>query len=639
MSATGGSGSQAESTPSEPQIPRIRRRNRLGVRLMLLLAGVLAGLLLFSGGISYFVIRNVESTSWRGRQSEAAHAAAGTVAAFMQRALDSMAMLGLLGRDEIDSNPEVIRQLLEQNTALQELTYVNEQGLVLAGVSRDRPVLSNLITIPQARWFKEASARGTYLGNVQISALNEPYVVIATPAQQADVIAGRVRMNVLWDVVKDIRFGKGGQVFIVNKDGQVIAHTDPQVVLANTDLRAQPQLLASLQNPDMTWSGSYRNFLGMDVVATTASIPGTSWVIVTELPQREAFAATARILPALWLGMTLFGILAISLAGIYINTMVARPITSLRLGALRIGQGDWDHRIGVIRSDEMGQLAEAFNAMAGELQESYQDLEHKVAMRTEDLARSNAELEQFASVASHDLQEPLRMVTTYLELLRLRHGDRLDGEATEFMGFAVDGAIRMSTLIKDLLQYSRVGTSGQAFKPVNFEAVYSWTLTNLDVAIDAAGAIITHDPLPTVAADETQMIQLFQNLVGNAIKFRGEMPPEIHVGAERRAGSSQGAADIWLFSVRDNGIGIDPRYGERIFQIFQRLHSRHEYPGTGIGLAVCRRIVERHGGRIWVESTPGQGSTFYVTLPDRDAVGEPDRMTFADGVRVDGGSQ
>jgi hypothetical protein len=139
MSATGGSGSQAESTPSEPQIPRIRRRNRLGVRLMLLLAGVLAGLLLFSGGISYFVIRNVESTSWRGRQSEAAHAAAGTVAAFMQRALDSMAMLGLLGRDEIDSNPEVIRQLLEQNTALQELTYVNEQGLVLAGVSRDRP--------------------------------------------------------------------------------------------------------------------------------------------------------------------------------------------------------------------------------------------------------------------------------------------------------------------------------------------------------------------------------------------------------------------------------------------------------------------------------------------------------------------
>jgi len=638
MSAAGGSGSKAESTPSEPQIPRIRRRNRLGVRLMLLLAGVLAGLLLFSGGISYFVIRNVESTSWRGRQSEAAHAAAGTVAAFMQRALDSMAMLGLLGRDEIDSNPEVIRQLLEQNTALQELTYVNEQGVVLAGVSRDRPVLSNLITIPQARWFKEASARGTYLGNVQISALNEPYVVIATPAQQADVIAGRVRMNVLWDVVKDIRFGKGGQVFIVNKDGQVIAHTDPQVVLANTDLRAQPQLLASLQNPDVTWSGSYQNFLGMDVVAATASIPGTSWVIVTELPQREAFAATARMLPALWLGMTLFGILAISLAGIYINTMIVRPITSLRLGALRIGQGDRDHRIGVIRRDEVGQLAEAFNAMAGELQESYQDLEHKVAMRTEDLARSNAELEQFASVASHDLQEPLRMVTTYLELLRLRLGDRLDGEAGEFMDFAADGANRMSTLIKDLLEYSRVGTRGMPFRPVNFEVVLSWTLTNLNVAIDETGAIITHDPLPTVAADETQMIQLIQNLLGNAIKFRGELPLEIQVGAERCAGSSRGEADTWLFSVRDNGIGIEPQYSERIFQIFQRLHSRHEYPGTGIGLAVCRRIVERHSGRIWVESTPDQGSTFYFTLPCRGAAIDPDLTALADGVGVDGDS-
>ena len=638
MSAAGGSISQAESTASEPLIPRIQRWNRLGVRLMLLLAGVLSGLLLFSGGISFFVIRNVESTSWRGRQSEAAHAAAGTVAAFMQRALDSMAMLGVLGRDKIDSNPEVMKQLLEQNPALQELTYVDDKGLVLAGVSRDRPVLSNLITIPQARWFKVATARETYLGNVQISALNEPYMIAATPAQQADVIAGRVRMNVLWDVVKDIRFGKGGQAFIVSRDGQVIAHTDPQVVLANTDLRAQPQLLASLQNPDVTWSGSYQNFLGMDVVAATASIPGTSWVIVTELPQREAFAATARILPALWLGMTLFGILAISLAGIYINTMVARPITSLRLGALRIGQGDRDHRIGVIRRDEVGQLAEAFNAMAGDLQESYQDLEHKVAMRTEDLARSNAELEQFASVASHDLQEPLRMVTTYLELLRLRLGDRLDGEAGEFMDFAADGANRMSTLIKDLLEYSRVGTRGMPFRPVNFEVVLSWTLTNLNVAIDETGAIITHDPLPTVAADETQMIQLIQNLLGNAIKFRGELPLEIQVGAERCAGSSRGEADTWLFSVRDNGIGIEPQYSERIFQIFQRLHSRHEYPGTGIGLAVCRRIVERHSGRIWVESTPDQGSTFYFTLPCRGAAIDPDLTALADGVGVDGDS-
>jgi len=638
MSAAGGSISQAESTASEPLIPRIQRWNRLGVRLMLLLAGVLSGLLLFSGGISFFVIRNVESTSWRGRQSEAAHAAAGTVAAFMQRALDSMAILGVLGRDKIDSNPEVMKQLLEQNPALQELTYVDDKGLVLAGVSRDRPVLSNLITIPQARWFKVATARETYLGNVQISALNEPYMIAATPAQQADVIAGRVRMNVLWDVVKDIRFGKGGQAFIVSRDGQVIAHTDPQVVLANTDLRAQPQLLASLQNPDVTWSGSYQNFLGMDVVAATASIPGTSWVIVTELPQREAFAATARMLPALWLGMTLFGILAISLAGIYINTMIVRPITSLRLGALRIGQGDRDQRIGVIRRDEVGQLAEAFNAMAGDLQESYQDLEHKVAMRTEDLARSNAELEQFASVASHDLQEPLRMVTTYLELLRLRLGDRLDGEAGEFMDFAADGANRMSTLIKDLLEYSRVGTRGMPFRPVNFEVVLSWTLTNLNVAIDETGAIITHDPLPTVAADETQMIQLIQNLLGNAIKFRGELPLEIQVGAERCAGSSRGEADTWLFSVRDNGIGIEPQYSERIFQIFQRLHSRHEYPGTGIGLAVCRRIVERHSGRIWVESTPDQGSTFYFTLPCRGAAIDPDLTALADGVGVDGDS-
>ena len=603
---------------------------------MLLLTGVLGGLLLFSGSITYFVLREIESTSWRGRQGEAAHAAASTVAAFVRRASDSMLMLALLGRDEIGDKPEIIEQLLAQNPALQELAYMDARGNVLASASRDRPVLSNLITIPQARWFKAASTGKAYLGNVQVSALNEPYMVIASPAPEAQVIAGRLRMNVLWDVVKEIRFGKSGQAFIVNGDGQVIAHTDPQVVLANTDLRGQPQLLASLQDPDREWSGSYRNFQGIDVVAATAPIPETSWVIVTELPQREAFAATERMLPMLWLGMTLFGILAISLSGVFIKTTVVQPITNLRQGALRIGQGDWDYRIDLTQEDEMGQLARTFNAMAGELHESYQGLEQRVAVRTQDLARSNAELEQFASVASHDLQEPLRMVTTYLELLRLRYGDRLDGEAIEFVDFAVDGANRMSRLIKDLLQYSRVGTRGQPFAPVDWEVVSSWTLSNLSVAIDESGAIVTHDPLPTVMADETQMLQLLQNLIGNAIKFRGEMPPEIHVGAERRAGSSQGAADTWLFSVRDNGIGIEPQYSERIFQIFQRLHSRHEYPGTGVGLAVCRRIVERHGGRIWVESTPGQGSTFYFTLPDRGAVTEPDETALLTDTRFDG---
>jgi signal transduction histidine kinase len=230
----------------------------------------------------------------------------------------------------------------------------------------------------------------------------------------------------------------------------------------------------------------------------------------------------------------------------------------------------------------------------------------------EELARSNTELEQFAYVASHDLQEPLRMISSYLQLLERRYKGQLDDDADEFIDFAVDGASRMQTLINDLLTYSRVGTRGKPFEPTDTGKVLELALLNLRVAVEENGAKITHDDMPTLSVDATQMTQLLQNLIGNAIKFhKKDTLPEVHIGAERKNSS-------WILSVRDNGIGIDPSDFERIFMIFQRLHTRDEYDGTGIGLAVCRKIVERHGGRIWVESEPGQGSTFSFSLPDRE---------------------
>jgi len=229
-----------------------------------------------------------------------------------------------------------------------------------------------------------------------------------------------------------------------------------------------------------------------------------------------------------------------------------------------------------------------------------------------ELSRSNADLEQFAHVASHELQEPLRMVASYVQLLAARYRDKLDCDAEEFIDFAADGAKRMQRLIDDLLGYSRVGTQGRAFQPVDCNDVADEAVHNLRVAATQHGAVVTRDQLPTISGDRSQLTQLIQNLIANAIKFHADEPPRIHIAADE-------SDRQWTFSVRDNGIGIDPQYQERIFRIFQRLHTRQEYPGTGIGLAVCKRIVDRHGGRIWCESESGKGATFYFTLPEKGA--------------------
>jgi PAS domain S-box-containing protein len=275
--------------------------------------------------------------------------------------------------------------------------------------------------------------------------------------------------------------------------------------------------------------------------------------------------------------------------------------------------------------EETRQAQTALEEKAAELIRSNADLQHStqevksakeklervnsvLTVQAAELARSNTELEQFAYVASHDLQEPLRMVASYVQLLARRYKGKLDSEAEEFIGFAVDGSKRMQDLIQALLAYSRIGTKGRQFAPTRCEVVLQNALKNLQIAIEDSHARITHDPLPTVMGDAIQLGQLFQNLIGNAIKFRGEKLPSVHVTAERQGGE-------WLFSFRDDGIGIDSQYAERIFVIFQRLHTKEEYPGTGIGLALCKKIVERHGGRIWVESEPHKGSNFRFTLP------------------------
>jgi PAS domain S-box-containing protein len=283
----------------------------------------------------------------------------------------------------------------------------------------------------------------------------------------------------------------------------------------------------------------------------------------------------------------------------------AREFEALRKDGSRV-----PIELSVARADIPGQSQPLFTGIIHDITER-KLAERLVNEHAAALQRSNKDLEQFAYVASHDLQEPLRMIASFAGLLERRYKGKLDAEADEFIAYIVDGAQRMKLLIEDLLAYSRVSTKARAPEPIAAGPVAARAVADLRAAIDASSASVTVDPLPMVLADPTQIHQVFLNLIGNGLKFHSGQPPRVRVGAQR----APDQPGWWTFFVQDNGIGIDARHAERIFQIFERLHGHGDYPGTGIGLALCKKIIERHGGRIWVESTPGRGSSFRFTLP------------------------
>jgi light-regulated signal transduction histidine kinase (bacteriophytochrome) len=312
-------------------------------------------------------------------------------------------------------------------------------------------------------------------------------------------------------------------------------------------------------------------------------------------------------------------VLVAALVGLAFGLRVAavRPLARLAEQTRLVSDGDFGHQVEQSGPAEVRVLASGVDAMRGRILRELSALD----ARTQDLQRSNAELEQFAYVASHDLQEPLRKVASFCQLLQRRYAGRLDERADQYIEFAVDGAKRMQVLINDLLAFSRVGRVAGHRTPISCEALLADAKVNLSAAIEETGATITAGALPVVLAEAPLLTTVFQNLLGNALKFHGDAPPHIEVSAHRSD------PDLWLFTVADNGIGIAPEYAERIFVIFQRLHGREVYPGTGIGLAMCRKIIEYHGGTIWLDTTAETGARFRFTLP----VVPEDEETHDDG--------
>lgn len=431
---------------------------------------------------------------------------------------------------------------------------------------------------------------------------------------------------------------------VVDTDGRIVFH-NAQTIL-ETKIRDE-SIKNAIMHPRRieTVILDRRTKMYNIIVPINSMTQNKSYAIIVGLPLKMVEdKSNTMVLSSLFVAIFCF-VLIMSLSLMTLSTWVTRPIYNLIETIKKIRtDSNLGSRVKVQSDDEIGILGTAFNQMVDELHYSREEilkqnqrLEQKVeertiqlleinellemdiqkrqfteielAKRAEELANSNAELKQFAYVASHDLKEPLRMISSYLQLLKRRYKDSLDPKALEYIDTTVEGAGRMHNLIDDILDLSRVGTHSFEFQPVSCQEIIEQVISNLEVMITESGVKIQYGPLPQVVADFSQLSRLFQNLMVNAIKFRSKAEPKIWVEAEK-------IGDCWRFAIRDNGIGIEPTYLERIFMIFQRLHTRSEYPGTGIGLTICKKIVERHGGTIWAESEPGKGSVFYFSLPD-----------------------
>jgi signal transduction histidine kinase len=641
-----------------------KHRKSLRWRLLILLGGMMLVTLLVIGTSVFYFIFQTEQRTWRGRQMEAARFAAETVATFIQHTRSTLAIVSLVERDDLIVEPRIMDELLQQSPALLEMIRLDENGSIFASAYQDAPLLASLFTIPQSRWFLESQAGRLYLGDIQISAESEPYLVISIPTPDGGVVAGRLRMNILWEVVSDLHFGETGQTYVINGEGKIVAHTEPAFVLDNISLRARPEMVALLETPSRVWNGSYVNFDETRVVGLTAPVPGTDWVIITELPQAEAFATSRTALLMLGGGMMIFGLAVMLVTGRFLGQLILQPLDKLRAGAVRIGQGELRHRIDIVREDEVGQVAEAFNEMVDRLHQRDEQLaerttalaaevterkraeqglkqlndtlEQRVTERTAELERlnaellrSNKELEQFAYVASHDLQEPLRKVQAFGDRLKTKYGEVLEEQGLDYLERMRNASARMQMLINDVLTYSRVTSKASPFRFVDLTQVVQEVLSDLEIYIERLGGRVEVGELPALEADPLQMRQMLQNLIGNSLKFhRGDELPVVSVQAKllpvHEDGSEKNCSnrEICRITVADNGIGFEEKYLDRIFRVFQRLHGHNTYDGTGMGLAICAKIVERHDGTITANSTPGRGTTFIITLPVNQSVGE-----------------
>ncbi|MDX2003542.1 MAG: ATP-binding protein [Chitinophagales bacterium] len=524
-------------------------------------------------------------------------------------------------RTDINLIDEYMENIVRTEPSILDITVVDAWGdIIFEKVNSVSVGGDELSQFSKDEVYKALREKEPYVSNVNISSrTQQPFVTLGQPiVELSGNFKGGIIVNLNLFFISNIPTDKPGILYIVSQDGQLIAHPSSQELNQNSDYSKYDYIQEILQKQ----SGTIIHNDNLISFHTNKY----NWTTIIEAPTEQVLAPVAQNRSSMQLFIQgtissvsisigiilLLVIIVASLSSIYITKRVINPILDLTAASRQLSAGE---KIGIIprkTSDEVGELTDAFNKMALELRKKQDELvktnEYITQQAEELLERYNSDLEQFAYVTTHDLIEPLRMITSYVQLLQRRYKDVYDNDAKDFMNYIVEGVERMHRIINDLFEYSHIRTNVKDFEPVDTNEVFEAVLKKLDKEIGQSNAIVTHGKLPMIKGVRSNIAQLFQNLVANAIKFRKkDSVMKIDVQAEERATE-------WLFSVRDTGIGMDPSYRDKIFEIFKRLHKRDEYPGSGMGLAISKNIVERHGGKIWVESQLGEGATFFFTI-------------------------
>lgn len=516
------------------------------------------------------------------------------------------------------------QELMIFQDAFEELTLVDATGNELLRISQLGFVMDDDLKsrLNDEAYLAPTASLQNYFSPVWFnSSTGEPFITIAIPVINVrdnaveGVLIADTRLKRVWELLGTMPMGEGESVFIVDEQNRVVAHRNPSVVLRQTTY-AVP-----------AWNGQH---VGLDNTAVFSAVEAVqfgdqTFYIVAERSVAVALGPTRNMIGVTAVSIFFLLIMA-TILGMVISRQIVQPVQELAATAHDIRSGDLSVRVTLPpHKDEIYELARAFNSMADQLQETMtgleenieklQNAEERLTVYAANLKRSNDELQSFAYVASHDLQEPLRKIQTFSDRMVNRYHSSLDERGIDYLIRMQSAAARMQGLIQDLLVFSRVTTHKQPYHEVDLELVVQDVLADLELLIEETQADIQIGDLPVIEADETQMRQLFQNLIGNALKFvNGQTKPIIQI---RSQSVEKDREPYWQLSVSDNGIGFEEKYTDRIFTIFQRLHGRQAYKGTGVGLAICRKIVERHGGCIFAKSRPGEGATFFVVLPQK----------------------